>query len=446
MSFNTAQLHRRLSALAADGKPSRFVVAFSGGMDSTVLLHALGAGENVCAIPIVALHVDHGLHADAGRWEEHCRALATSMALAYDSVSITVERNAGRGLEAAAREARYRALQQRMRSGDWLLSAHHRDDQAETLLLNLLRGSGMAGMAGIGEKQQFGPGFLVRPLLDVARRDLRAYADTHALEWLDDPSNKDCRFDRNFLRREILPLLSRRWPAAKSRLAHSAALAGEARTLLDELADEDLALVGFPANPDRIGIAALLRLSDARQRNLLRRALRRCGLAAAPATRLRQILDELIPARPDAGPLVAWPGVRVRRYRDCIYLQAELTEPDKPAKRVLGAGNNTLALGSLGHLRIVEGAAQGIRPELLAAGLGVRFRAGGEEIRPPGHACTHKLKKLLQQKAVVPWMRDKIPLLYAGEMLVAVADLWVAAGAADAGGQGIEWLDHPAIF
>lgn len=446
MPFNTAQLYLRLSALAADDQPSRFVVAFSGGMDSTVLLHALGSGKNDFDMPIVALHVNHGLHADAGQWEEHCRAIATALALDYDSITVAVERNSGRGLEAAAREARYRALQQRMRTGDWLLSAHHRDDQAETLLLNLMRGSGMAGMAGIGEKQPLGPGFLVRPLLDVARHDLQVYAETHALEWLEDPSNADSQFDRNFLRREILPAMSRRWPAAKSRLAHSAALAGEASMLLDQLADEDLVLAGFAGNPGRIAIAALESLSDARQRNLLRRALRRCGLSAAPSTRLRQILDELMPARPDAEPLVEWPGVKVRRYRDCIYLQAELVEMAPPPEPVLGPENRKLELGSLGNLRMVDGSARGIRAELLAAGLHVRFRTGGEEIRPIGHQRTHKLKKLLQQKAVVPWMRDKIPLLYAAGKLVAVADLWVAAEAADECGQGVEWHDHPAIF
>lgn len=446
MSFNTAQLYLRLAALAADARPSRFVVAFSGGMDSSVLLHALRSGNNSFDIPIIALHVDHGLHSDAERWEAHCRAVATTLEVAYDSLTIAVDRNSGRGLEAAAREARYRALRQRMRAGDWLLSAHHRDDQAETLMLNLLRGSGMAGMAGIGEKQPFNPGFLVRPLLDVARSDLQAYAKMHALEWLEDPSNADCQFDRNFLRREILPALTERWPAAKSRLAHSAALAGEASMLLDQLADEDLVLAGFPGNPGRIEIAALARLSDERQRNLLRRALRRSGLATAPATRLRQILDELIPARPDAEPLVAWPGVKVRRYRDFIYLQAELIDPVTPPQQVLGADKQTLALGSLGSVRLVGRSTRGIRADLLAAGLQLRFRTGGEEICPIGHACTHKLKKLLQQEAVVPWMRDKIPLLYAADKLVAVADLWVAADAADESGQAIEWLDHPPIY
>jgi len=309
-----------------------------------------------------------------------------------------------------------------------------------------LRGSGLAGIAGIGRKRVFGCGFLVRPLLDVTRQDLAAYADDQGLEWLEDPSNQDIRFDRNFLRHEILPVLSRRWKAATSRLARSAALASEAGMLIDQLADDDLLACGFLPQAGRIEITALLGLSDARQRNMLRRALKRCALPAAPATRLQRIIEELVPAREDAQPLVRWPGVAVRRYRSGLYLQAESSVVSCAAENLLGGQSFSLELGSLGSLRLVEGGLTGIRGALLSSGLEVRFRKGGEKIRPVGHSCTHKLKKLLQQKAVVPWMRDQVPLLYAGDTLVAVADLWLAAEAAEQGGKIIEWCNHPAIF
>ena len=162
MSFDSIQLQDRLSALAKVVRPSRYVVAFSGGLDSSVLLHALQARTKEIATPVLALHVDHGLQADAGAWEAHCRESAIAMGTDYKSLSIAVPRDSGLGTEAAARQARYQALQQCMQPGDWLLSAHHQEDQAETLLLNLMRGSGLAGLAGIGEMQPFGPGFLVR--------------------------------------------------------------------------------------------------------------------------------------------------------------------------------------------------------------------------------------------------------------------------------------------
>lgn len=443
MSFSHQQLYERLSTLASANGPVRFVVAFSGGLDSSVLLHAINIVQTQIAVPVLAVHIQHDLHADAAAWEAHCRSTATAMAIDYESVRIEVERDSGLGLEAAARNARYRALQQIVLPGDWLLSAHHQDDQAETLLLNLLRGSGMAGMAGIGVMQSFGDGTLVRPLLDVSRTDLQAYAALHSLDWLDDPSNEDAAFDRNFLRHGVLSDLAERWPAAASKLARSAELASEASELLDQLADEDLRVLG---EPQRLECAAFSKLSDARQRNVLRRALKRAGLEAAPATRLRQIIDELLPARPDAEPLVCWSGVEVRRYRDSIYLMPAFPDLPQQTDHALDAGDQTTDLGQFGRLRLVGSGTTGIRPEVIDSGLDIRFRSGGEEIRPSGHECTHKLKKLLQQQGVVPWMRDKIPLLYSGERLVAVADLWVSAEDADENGLCVAWEDHPTLY
>ena len=211
------------------------------------------------------------------------------------------------------------------------------------------------------------------------------------------------------------------------------------------MADDDLQSVGSGEHPGQLEISALAEFSDARQRNMLRRALKRLQLAAAPATRLRQILDELIPARADAEPLVRWPGVEARRYREYLYLQAELHAPAS-MQELIGMDHRLVDLGPLGRLQLVSGESPGINLKLLQAGLKVRLRKGGEEICPVGHECTHKLKKLLQQKGVVPWMRERIPLLYAGERIVAVADLWVAADAADPAGPGLVWTNHEPLF
>ena len=422
---------------------ARFIVAFSGGLDSTVLLHALATRHRSDAAPVLAVHIDHGLHANAGDWVAHCRKVAKSLQVDFVSLAIEVDRNSGLGPEAAARSARYSALRELLQPNDWLLTAHHQDDQAETLLLNVLRGSGVAGIAGIGEKQSMGDGWLVRPLLRQPRSELRSYAQDHSLVWLEDPSNSDISFDRNYLRNEVLPLLSKRWQAGPARLARSADLAGEASALLEQLADIDLRAVG---SPSRLAIPPLLALPGERQRNLLRRALKLADLPGAPESALRQILDELIPARADAKPLVRWSGGEARRYRDCIYLLPELSAVPVVANRLIGADQPLLDLGTLGTLTLSDNAPRKIRADILAAGLALRFRSGGETIRPAGRHNTHKLKKLLQEKGVVPWMRERIPLLYREDELVAVADLWVADRYSDEHGAGIEWRSGTAIF
>ena len=442
MTFDTAILGASLDSLEATaGKPSRYVIAFSGGLDSTVLLHALQARSGQHEIPIIAIHVDHGLQDDAGDWNRHCESVASDLGIAYRCLSVTVQLESGKGPEASAREARYTALHGELRAGDWLLSAHHREDQAETLLLNLVRGSGPAGIAGIGSLRRFGPGWLARPLLDVERTALRDYADSAGLDWVEDPSNQDRRFDRNFLRHEVVPRLRSRWPDIAARLNRSARHSGEAAELLAELAEIDLDTMG--GRPERLPIDRLTLLSRARQRNLIRFALRRLGLATPTALQLRRVLGELIPAREDAQPLVSWPGGSVRRYRNGLYL---LPEKLDAAPESTCLADSELELGSgLGVLRFVPGADRGLSEGLYSRGLRLAFRQGGEEIQPFGHRHTRKLKKLLQEEGIVPWMRDRLPLIYAGERLVAVADLWLAADAVSEPGVALRWDGRPAL-
>ncbi|MFQ5983875.1 MAG: tRNA lysidine(34) synthetase TilS [Woeseiaceae bacterium] len=369
----------RLAELAEGvDKPRRYLVAFSGGIDSTVLLHALKSSAEEHQIPIRAIHIDHGLHEDAKRWEAHCREVAGDLDVEFISESVEIEEQSGLGLEAAARQARYDALRSIVEEGDWLLSAHHEDDQAETLLLNLMRGSGIAGLAAIGALQTFSRGMLARPLLGISGSSLADYADEQNLRWIDDPSNLDTHFDRNFLRREIIPMLAERWPGVAARLARSAELAGEASELLNDLAEIDLANVMTRDKPDRLDIDGLKTLSEKRQRNLLRHAARRCGLSLPPATRLKQITGELIPAREDAQPLVSWPGAEVRRYRGNLYLLAETVAEEEPATIVLSAEDRWLELGKgRGQMRLEAGVVGGIDNETVERGLTLKYRRGG---------------------------------------------------------------------
>jgi len=439
VTFDSTLLLERLNALCAERSPRRWQVAFSGGIDSTVLLHALAGTRELQPSEIVAIHIDHNLHKDSGDWEVHCREFAEGLDVSYVSKKVTVDDQSGNGPEAAARQSRYAALLALVDDGDCLLSAHHEEDQAETLLLNLMRGSGLAGLAGIGAIQDFGRGRLLRPLLGVSAAAIEEYADRHNLDWIEDPSNADTRFDRNFLRSEIVPALAARWPAVSARLKQSADLASEASTLLRELANIDIAAAG---TPERLDLPVLQALTHERQRNVLRQAINLHGLPPAPATRLYQVIDELIPAREDAQPMVEWPGAEIRRYRNHLYIMPAIPGLPVAPEQALRP-DESLDLGpGMGQLALSPDMDGGISPNLASAGLQIRYRHGGEEIRPTGHDCTHKLKKLLQQEGIVPWMRERLPLLYSGDDLVAVADLWIAKDCSDDAGFGVSWHDR----
>ncbi|NIL93048.1 MAG: tRNA lysidine(34) synthetase TilS [Woeseiaceae bacterium] len=443
MKFSRKSLLRELAGLAQlAGSPTRIVIAFSGGLDSTVLLHALATRADALDAKILAVHVDHGLHKKSREWSEHCERVVHDWNIEFVSLRVKVDRESGLGPEAAARTARYDALRRLVEAGDWLISAHHKDDQAETLLLNLMRGSGPAGLAGIGEVQPFAAGWLVRPLLPYSRRELLEYATKHELAWIDDPSNEDRSYDRNYLRHEVIPVIEARWPEASSRLRLSAQLAGEAATLLDQLAEADWHTLGD--RPDALSLPLLRQLPPERQRNLIRYIVRELGLPSPPASVLHSIVDDLIPAREDAQPLVEWSGVQVRRYRDSVYLlQAGPAEP--PAtERMFEGGRVDLGPGC-GELALESGASTGLSDTVVAAGLRVRFREGGEKIKLADQTHTKKLKKLLQEEGIVPWMRERLPLVYSAGELVAVADLWIADAAKSEPGTAVRWVNRPPL-
>lgn len=447
MTFTVDGLVRRLAELHAGAVPARYLVAFSGGLDSTVLLHALAASREQHGVALVAVHCQHGLQRGADDWEAHCRRFAASLDVPFVSRRLDIDAGDRRGLEAAAREARYAALRAVAEPGDTVLSAHHQDDQAETLLLNLVRGSGPGGVAGIGAMQPLGHARLCRPLLEVPRQSLLEYAREADLEWLDDPMNAEARYDRNWLRQAILPQLAGRWPGVAAGLARSAALASEARTLQNELADLDLEAARAPNGQcDILSVAVLRGLSPARQRNALRRAIARCALPPLPAKRLVEAVEQLVPAAPDARPLIRWPGGELRRYRNRLFLLGtEVASPPATAL-LLTPDGAALALGpGLGSLSLSSSGDGGIHRDRIGPGLDVRFRVGGERLRPRGRRETHRLKKLLQDEGILPWMRGSIPLLYAGDELVAVGDLWLAQSAFDASGLAVRWHDRPLL-
>ncbi len=215
MSFDGEQLSRRLAELEdLAERPSRYAVAFSGGLESSVLLHALASNRAAHGRKILAVHIDHGLQPESSSWADFCKEFATDLGVDIIVKRVSVDLAAGAGPEAAARQARYDALRSILQPADWLLSAHHLDDQAETVIYNLMRGSGTSGLAGMASVRRLGNGWLIRPLLDVARGQLLQYAEAHSIDYISDPSNSDEALDRNYLRHQVLPRLEARWPDA----------------------------------------------------------------------------------------------------------------------------------------------------------------------------------------------------------------------------------------
>ncbi|MFN2309960.1 MAG: tRNA lysidine(34) synthetase TilS [Gammaproteobacteria bacterium] len=443
---------------------SGYWVAFSGGLDSQVLLHALAARRARLPGLLGALHVNHNLQDPASAWAAHCRKVCADLAVPYRVLEVDAQPAPGESPEAAARAARYRALAGAVPPDGVLLTAHHRDDQAETLLLQLLRGAGPKGLAAMPAsidvawvERQRNPGFaplnpgypvrLVRPLLECARDDLHAYAQGHDLAWIEDPSNACTDYDRNFLRHEILPRLRARWPALGATLARSAGHQAEATGLLDELAALDLA----PGPAHTLSVSALLRLSAPRRANLLRHWLARQRLPLPSRAVLAEIDRALLHAAADAQPVVCWGGVCLRRYRDALMIDAPATagaaaEAVDSGRCIDWAVQQPLSLPA-GILSAEPVRGGGVACRHLEGGrCQVRFRRGGERLQPAGRRQHHSLKHLFQEAGVPPWERARVPLIYRGDTLIAVAGHWVCEGFQAAENQaGLHFLWRRAI-
>ena len=433
MSFTPAQLFDQLAQLPP---AQRYWVAYSGGCDSTVLLHALASLREQLPAELHALHINHNLHEAAPGWVDHCHAVCEALAIPLTEVNVDARAAKGESPEAAARAARYRIFTEVLRNGDGLLLAHHRDDQAETLLLQLLRGSGPRGLAAMPKHRPQGAGWLGRPLLDFSRQELCRYAEAEQLEWIDDPSNFDTDFDRNFLRQRGLPLLQERWPAAVTTLARAADHQAEAAELLHQLAEEDWQLTAGP-HADTLRIESLLRLTPERQRNVLRYWIDSVNSVPLPdRQRLLRILSEVIPAAEDAEPCIRWPGGQVRRYAGLLYLLT--TEPASITSPLKWDFSDRLELDDGRVLLATPGKGEGLKADLIKQGtITVRFRQGGEVCRPVGRGHRHSLKNLLQEWGVPPWERNRVPLLYVNEAIAAVVGYCVCepyqAGSDEAG-------------
>jgi tRNA(Ile)-lysidine synthase len=415
-----------LTTLQSLSSAPRYWVAFSGGLDSTVLLHLMASLRGELDAPLLALHVDHALSEHSAGWSRHCRDLCAALDVSLTVEQVSVARDNGKGLEAAARHARYAAFEQVLGEEEVLLCAHHRDDQAETLLLQLMRGGGVHGLAAMPTQRSLGKGLLLRPLLDRSRAELDAYAREHDLTWIDDPSNFDTTLERNYLRHTLLPQLEERRSGMHKVLARSAANFAESAKLLDELAEQDRRVA--LGEGDILSLSHLRSLTPARCRNLLRFHCRQLDLPLPEARQLQQVVEELLPAAEDAMPLVAWPGVEVRRYRDGVYFMPPLLPlPEEPFV-IHWDGRENIALPSaLGTVNLLRQRGRGVLAEKLRGNrCELRLRQGGESLALPGRQGHHDLKKLYQEAGVPTWERERRPLLFIGDELAQVSGLWTA--------------------
>lgn len=415
--------------LQLTGLRPQVVVAFSGGLDSTMLAHVLWrARRRLGGLRLV--HVDHGLQADSGDWSRQCARQARAWRVPFTAIITRVRLRRGESPEAAARAARYTALASVMTPGEVLVTAQHRDDQVETLLLQLFRGAGVAGLAAMPPIAPFGPGRIARPLLDITRADIEKYARRHRLRWIEDPTNEQVRFDRNYLRHRVLPGVRARWQGVDQAVARTARHMAEAAQLLEAVASRDLA---HALDGDGLHVAALRALPLARRRNALRAFIAASGCEPPPTSKLTEMSGALLEARADAQPQVEWAGGLMRRRGGRLLVDSISRQASTPAV------TNTLKSwrweqqreytfnGAGGALRLIDDKSGPIDLDRLPAALELRERRGGEFLRPGVRARTQSLKKLLQAARIPAEARAQLPLLYAGDRLIAAGDRWIDA-------------------
>lgn len=403
---------------------SRFCVAYSGGLDSHALLVLMAQlQEKDSSLGLRAVHIDHGMQSESPGWAEHARHICAALNIPL-IVRKVEEINTADGPEAGARMARYAEFSAVLQKGEHLLLAQHAEDQAETFLLQALRGSGPDGLAGIPRKRRFASGFMGRPVLACSQESLQAFAREEKLDWIEDPSNQNLRYDRNYLRHKILPLLKARWPAAAHTLSRSAVRSGAASQTLLGLSQQDLEGLKISGTSE-LSIEKLKALPRERAFAALRLFVRERGLRMPRLQDLVQVMSDLIDARSDSNGVVNVRDYLFRRHRDSLYLLLHDADP-LPFLHHWPAPFEALLIPETGLTITRELCAeQGIRmPE--AGVITIKSRAGGELIKL-GEPTFHKaVKKVLQESAIPPWLRESIPLLYVDERLAAIWNIVVA--------------------
>ena len=405
----------------------RLVIAYSGGVDSHVLLDMAVQVQQLHQRPIKIIHVHHGLSQYANDWANHVEQVAQAYNVDYVIKRVSVNQQQA-SLEDAARQARYQAINQELVIGDVLLLAHHQQDQAETFLLRLMRGSGVTGLAAMKDSNVVPFNRLTipawRPLLTVNKSQILAYAQQRQLNWIEDDSNTDERLNRNYLRHQVIPTLQQRWPQAVERVSAASQRLQEAEQLLQDLAEMDYQQVKDQVNS--LNITRLAQLSDARRHNVLRYWLQQLGFNLPDYQQLAKLWTEVCLAKEDAQPMYYWPHVEVRRYRQQLFAMSPLNNFNRDEQ--IWVNKQQAIHLSTGELIEPQQIQALIKAEYWQTGqISIAYRQGGEKIQPVGRQHHHDLKKLLQAEGVPTWQRERIPLIYINQQLAIVWGYWVAA-------------------
>ncbi len=411
------------------GKQQRVYVGYSGGVDSHVLLHCCASIIQLKG-RITAVYVHHGLQVQAESWACHCESIANELGVDFTVLRVNAQAAPGQSPEEAARNARYEAFTSLLNANDVLLLAQHREDQLETVLLQLFRGSGLRGLSAMPERIDFGAGVMLRPFLNTPKQAIFTYADEHQLSWIEDPSNKSNDYDRNFLRNAVLPLLKQRWPSVDKTVARSARHFADAQVLVNEVADELFAGV-FNADDNTLCISRLKEHLNHPQQLIIRHWFQFMGLKMPAQALVGRILTQVVAADEQRNPLLSGHGYSIRRYRDKLYCLKNLFASDmqSPKQRHIIWQSDQASIHIWNdQVLFCVSASQGIlREQWQTARIEVRYRDGGEKISLPGRAGHHALKKLFQEAGVPPWKRAAIPLIYLDGTLAAVGDQWISS-------------------
>ncbi len=402
----------------------RVYIGYSGGIDSHVLLH-LCACNSVLKTKLIAVYIHHGLQVEAESWSGHCQDIAEGLGVGFRVLRVNAEAGQGESPEEAARNARYQALKSLMADNDVLLVAQHREDQLETVLLQLMRGSGLRGLSGMPHCIAFGQGVLLRPLLDVTKQAINDYAQTHDLKWVEDPSNNSSAYNRNFLRNEVITLLKQRWPQCDKTVARSARHCADAQVLISEQA-QSIFIDIFNKTDQTLCMSQLLVCKPSLQALVIREWFQTLNLKMPSQAFIERLQAEVISARTDSAPKLSGQGYCVRRYRDKLYcLKGDLLAPILESHWPVGAGSVRL---SSGQSLSCQPSSAGISVvQWQSSVITVKARKGGEKICLPGRQGSHALKNLFQEVGVPPWEREAIPLVFLDNKLAAVGGLWVSA-------------------
>lgn len=438
MKYSPSIVQRKLQQWP---KPTGYLGLFSGGGDSLALTASLAAVQKQLDRPVRLVHFHHGLSPEADKWAYHCRRVAEQFDLPLEIVYLSVPSGGG-GVEARARKARMEALVSVLKPDEMALTGHQANDQAETFLLQALRGAGPTGLAAMPELGGFGAGLLGRPLLRVPRASLASWLKSCGLTAVDDLANYDPSIPRSYLRQRVFPAFERHWPAAARTFSRSALLAGEASSLCRDLAQIDLA---GDWERDRLSMDLLRSLTSSRGRNALHAWIERRRLPIPTYDLLNRIWSQLSRGPGNGTSCIEWDGAEARFYRNFLFVQHPLPPVTERGPWLIEVGR-PLRLPGNGQVLLEQVEGDGVAVHRLTGALSVRLRQGGEVLRPTGRH-RHPLKKWLQEQSILPWTRFRLPLLFHDEVLIAVADLWLdPSWAARAGEAGLRlrWAGHPA--